>query len=97
MRSLYVFYPPLLVFGPTLALAFVGARRGDRLMASMALFGLLLLVPLFIAANFDEVRAQMPMFVLLLPAAVVGLRRLLEPGQVDLSANPRTLSRHEYQ
>jgi hypothetical protein len=78
MRALYVFYPPLLVFGPTLALAFVGAPLGDRLMRAMALFGVLLLVPLFIAANFEEVRAQMPMFVLLLPAAIAGLRRVME-------------------
>jgi len=80
MRSLYVFYPPLLVFGPALVFAYIGVRRGDRLMRAMALFGVLLLIPLFIAANFDEVRAQMPMFILLLPAAVAGLRQLVEPG-----------------
>ena len=80
IRDLNVFYPPLLVFGPTLALALFGAPRGDRLMRAMALFGVLLLVPLFIATNFVEVRAQMPMFVLLLPAAIAGLQRLTEPG-----------------
>jgi len=92
MRELYVFYPPLLVFGPTLALAFIGAPRGDRLMRAMALFGALLFIPLFIAANFDEVRAQMPMFILLLPAAIGGLRRVVEldDGQNSLRyATPR--------
>jgi hypothetical protein len=86
MRQLYVFYPPLLVFGPTFVLAFVGARHGDRLMRAMALFGVLLLVPLFLAANFNEVRAQMPMFVLLLPAAIAGLRHLEEPGDARRSS-----------
>lgn len=89
MRHLYLFYPPLLVFGPTLALAFVGSRFGDRLMRAMALFGVLLLVPLFIAANFDEVRAQMPMFILLLPATTAGLRHLLESaGSQHSATNP---------
>jgi hypothetical protein len=89
MRHHYVFYPPLLVFGPTLALAFIGAPFGDRLMRAMALFGVLLLVPLFIAANFDEVRAQMPMFILLLPAAIAGLRHLEERGDAqNRSVNP---------
>jgi hypothetical protein len=86
IRGLYLFYPPLLVFGPTLALAFVGAPLGDRLMRAMALFGALLLVPLFIAANFDEVRAQMPMFILLLPAAIAGLRHLVESGDAQNSS-----------
>jgi hypothetical protein len=79
MRDLYLFYPPLLVFGPTFAFAVVGARHSDRFMRAMGLFGLLLLIPLFIATNFNEVRAQMSMFVLLLPAAVAGWRHLVEP------------------
>lgn len=90
MGELYVFYPPLLVLGPTLALAFVGAPLGDRFVRAMALFGVLLLVPLFIAANFDEVRAQMPMFVLLLPAAIAGLRRLVEYGNAQTSREHAT-------
>ena len=55
-------------------------------MRAMALFGALLLVPLFIATNFEEVRAQMPMFVLLLPAAIAGLRRVMELD--DTQKNP---------
>lgn len=82
---------------PTLVLAFVGAPLGDRLMRAMALFGALLLIPLFIAANFDEVRAQMPMFVLLLPAAIAGLRHLADPGNARNSLEyvmPRLTTDH---
>jgi hypothetical protein len=85
MRELYVFYPPLLVFGPTLAFATVGAPFGDRLMRAMALFGALLLIPLFIGSNFVEVRAEMPVLVLLLPAAIAGLRHLVALGDTQNS------------
>jgi hypothetical protein len=72
-------YPPLLVFGPVLAMAVVGWREAPTDIRAAAAFALLLAVLLFFQVHFVEVRALMPILVMMLPAGLVGLRRFM-PG-----------------
>jgi hypothetical protein len=72
-------YPPLLAFGLPMVLAAIGFRTADRFARACVVFALGLLGILFVLTNFQEIRAEVPEIVLLLPAALHGLRRLLEP------------------
>lgn len=78
IRTLGISYPPLLGFSTVLLLAAVGAGRSTRFIRACALFGLLLLMIYVVRARFDEFRTEVPVFLLLLPAALVGVRRLCE-------------------
>jgi hypothetical protein len=73
IRENHIWYPPLLAFTLPVALAIMGWRTADRFARAAAAFAGLLAVPLFLASNFREVRAEMPLLVLLLPCALVGL------------------------
>jgi hypothetical protein len=71
-------YPPLLMHLLPAALALVGWSRTDRVARAAVVVGLACLVPLwFIASNFHEMRAQVPLTILLLPAALCGVQRIL--------------------
>lgn len=72
-------YPPFLLFTLPVVLAAFGVSGADRRVTASALFGVLLLVPLVSKTNAVEVRAEMATFVLLLPAALLGLTRALAP------------------
>lgn len=80
MRMHGLAYPPLLGFGLPMLLAAIGFRTADRFARAAALTALPLLAVLFVLTNFQEIRAEVPEIVLLLPAALHGLRRLLEPA-----------------
>jgi len=77
--ALKLAYPPFLAFALPLVLAALGVSGADRRVKASALFAVLLLVPLASKTNAVEVRAEMAAFVLLLPAALLGLTRALAP------------------
>ena len=78
LAKMKLIYPPLLMHGLPTVLALVGWSRADRVARSGVVVGLACLVPLWFAgSNFHEVRAQAPLTVLLLPAALFGLQRIL--------------------
>jgi hypothetical protein len=68
-------FAPLLAFGFPLLFAVVGYRDCDRFMRACLWFAALLLVPLFVWTNFEEVRAEFMLLPLLAPAALLGMRR----------------------
>ena len=73
--------PPLLAHFIPAVLAIVGWSRADQVARAGVLFGLCVLVPIwFVGSNFHEVRAQLPLTILLLPAAMLGLQRLVHNG-----------------
>jgi hypothetical protein len=80
LRDLKLAYPPLLGLGVPLLLAAVGFSRSERFARSCAVFAVLLLLVFVVKARFEEFRALLPVFVLLLPAALVGLQSVTEPG-----------------
>ena len=70
-------YPPFLAFTLPCLLAVLGWRTADRFARAAAVFGGLLVVPLFLATNFAEVRAEVPLLLLWLPCALAGLQSVL--------------------
>ncbi len=80
-RSTPLSYPPLLVFVVPLILAFMGLRWSDHFSKMSVFFGVLLFLPFLVATNFIEVRAEMPVLLLLLPSALTALRVLCESGE----------------
>ena len=89
MRSTFFAFPPLLMFGLPLALAFSGWRRLERFHRFALVFGCLMFVPLALASHLREVRAHMPILFLVLPPAVLELRRWLA---ADEDAAPQQLA-----
>ena len=75
LRRMNVRYPPLLGLALPGLLALAGLRVTDRFGRACAGFAVLISVPLLIATNFAELRAEMPVLVLMLPAALAGLER----------------------
>lgn len=78
-RALHVGYPPLLAFGVPLVLASYGLRFAGRFLRVSCLFGVALFIPLILDSYFVEVRAHMMILALLLPTALIGLSKLLNP------------------
>ena len=70
-------YPPLLAFAVPLGLAALGWSTADRFARAAVAFAGVQAVLLFLITNFQEVRAEVPVLILLLPAALAGLRTLL--------------------
>ncbi len=79
-RSLLIWYPPLLALGVPAGLALLGFGTADHFARAAAVFAILMSVPLFLFSNFVEIRAEMPVLILLLPAALSGLARLIGPA-----------------
>jgi hypothetical protein len=77
-REMLVDYPPLLGLTVPVLLAVLGYSQSDRFSRASVVFGFLLFIPLILASNFAEIRAQLPVLVLLLPSALIGLRTLCE-------------------
>lgn len=84
LRNLRVFrqeplaYPPLLALALPLCAGLVGLVYADRFVRACFGFGVLLLGALFLVSNFDELRALMPVLLLILPAALAGVHYLIE-------------------
>lgn len=69
-------YTPFLAFGLPVLLGIFGYKIADRFVRASFCFGGIILALLFIATNFEEVRAEIMVFPLLAPAALLGVRRL---------------------
>lgn len=82
LRDLKLAYPPFLGLAVPLLLAAIGFSRSERFAQACAVFAALLLIVFIVKARFEEFRALVPVFVLLLPAALVGLQSVTEPGEV---------------
>lgn len=101
IRKLGVTYPPLLVHLLPLTLAVIGWPQADQAARAGVVFGLGCLVPIwFLQSNFVEVRAQAPLIVLLLPAALLGLQRVVKAAGAATAgasavAGPPTHHGHE--
>ena len=72
-------YPPLLVFFLPVLLIIFRFPKDDQFLAASIVFSGGLLCYFFIASRFEEVRAHMPLLIMTLPAALLGLRELLDP------------------
>ncbi|MFH1612836.1 MAG: hypothetical protein ABIB46_03815 [bacterium] len=77
-------YPPLLGLFIPISLAIIGFRRADRFSRASVVFGILLCVLLIFTTNFIEIRAEMPILLLMLPSAIISLQVLCEG---DLKTN----------
>jgi hypothetical protein len=74
-------HPVLLALGPLAALALVGLRRRERFLVAGVAFGGLLFAVWFVFTVYAEVRAQLPLLLLLLPPALMTLRDWFEPAR----------------
>lgn len=70
-----ILHPVLIVFVVPVTLALVGSRGAPRFVTVSTWFGLALFVPFGLLANFREVRAQMPILLSIMPAALLALQR----------------------
>lgn len=83
-RSMNVRYPPLLAFTVPVLLAAVGLGRRDRFVVGSVLFGAVMVGVWGLTTHFEEVRAEMALLVLVLPAALLSTRELLGPGSNEV-------------
>jgi hypothetical protein len=68
-------------------LALAGLRHKGRFVVACTLFGLGLSAVHLALTNYEEIRAHIVVLVLFMPAALMTLRRLLEPPErVDIAA-----------
>jgi len=81
LRDHVYFYPPFLALGLPAILAAIGWRAADRFARACVQFAVILAVILILQTNFIEVRAEVPLLLLLLPAASYGLKQLLPPDE----------------
>ena len=70
-------YPPMLGLGIPVLLAIIGWRHADRFARASVVFAAGLACIYFVNSNFVELRAEMPLLLLVIPAALAGLRVLL--------------------
>lgn len=76
--ALNIAFPPMLGFSLPMILVVIGWRAADRFSRASFVFGLFVLMgPLFFLTYFDEIRAQIGVFFLMLPAALIGLQSVL--------------------
>jgi putative flippase GtrA len=85
MVSMNIRHPPLLVHTVPILLIISGFRRwsGDRFISASVLFAIGMMVIWFLFTVFAEVRTQLAALVLVLPAALLSLQKLIDPRQVD--------------
>ena len=99
LRDFGLSYPPLLGFSAPLLLAAIGFRASERFVRACAVFAMLLLAIYVVRARFDEFRTEVPVYLLLLPAALVGVRSLCEREALSTVAPGRVSpleSEHRY-
>lgn len=80
LRAKNVAFPPLLGHALPLALAFAGLRGRDRFLRASVWFACLLAPVYFFFSLVQEIRTQLVVLVLVMPAALLTARRLLEGG-----------------
>lgn len=74
-------FPPILVHLLPVLLAFVGLRGRERFVLYSVLFGLAMTAIHIFLTNYEEVRAHMMVLVLVLPAALMSVRAIIESEQ----------------
>ena len=77
VQALGVTYPPLLAFLLPVILAVIGFRASDRAARACVVFAIGMTVVFLLQTNFQEVRAELSLLLLILPSALVGLRSVL--------------------
>lgn len=77
LLELKLFYPPFLGLALPALLAIIGFGDADRFARAGVVFAALMMVVFALQSNLAEFRAHLPVLLLLLPAALVGLRRLV--------------------
>jgi hypothetical protein len=80
------FYPPLLALGVPATLAAFGYRSSDAFARACVGLAIVLGGSLFLQTNAIEFRAELPILVLLLPAAAFGVRRLGIDSRIPAAA-----------
>ncbi len=80
MAKLHISHPAVLVYLQLVVLGYIGRHRADRMALAFFACALLLLVPHFMLTIFKELRAQIYIAILMLPAALLGLEALLSPA-----------------
>lgn len=80
MLAMHLRYPPLIVHGLPMVLAAFAWSVLSRVERVAVAFAFALSLVHFLLTNYEEVRAHMMVLVLLLPASLKGLYRLIEPG-----------------
>lgn len=75
-------YPPFLVFLLPVLLIIFRFPKDDQFLRAAIVFSGVLMFYFFIRSHFEEVRAHMPLLLLILPAALLSLQRLLEPAEI---------------
>ncbi len=78
LKTFFFLHPVFLVFAIPVALFILYHKNMDRFVLAAALFGCSLFIPFYLFSNFNEIRAHMPVMVLILPAGLMGLHALLE-------------------
>jgi len=73
-------FPPLLVFGIPVALGVGSLWKKPSFESLCVSLGLLMFIEFLLASQIQEVRAQMPLLLLFLPAALIRLEEILLPG-----------------
>jgi hypothetical protein len=76
LRDMWYYYPPLLALGAPAVLAAIGYTTADRFARACFLFAGIVAAILFLQVNFVEFRTEVPLLLLLLPAAWYGLQRI---------------------
>jgi hypothetical protein len=84
-------YPPLVAFVLPVSLGMIGLRLSDRFEKAAFAFAFLQASILLLQTNFVEVRAEMPVLILLLPAALKGLAVVIEASHAGETAAPKTV------
>jgi hypothetical protein len=74
-RDLWYYYPPLLALGAPAILAAIGYVTADRFAKACVQLAGIVAAILFFQVNFVEFRTEVPLLLLLMPAAWYGLRR----------------------
>jgi hypothetical protein len=77
MRTLPIGYPPALGLLLPVTLALIGYSRSDDFARAGVLTGALYSAILFLQVNFREFRGEVAVLALVMPAAAVGVRRLV--------------------
>jgi hypothetical protein len=71
-------YPPVLGFFVPILLTLYGWRSLNKFHICCDILGLLIFIILLILSNFRELRAEMPIVLLIIPSAVNGLKVMLQ-------------------
>lgn len=81
-----VAYPPVLVFLLPVLLIIIRFPREDRFLNAAIIYAGMLICYFFIRSHFEEVRAHIPLLLMILPAALLSLQSLLEPNRMQSDA-----------